>query len=233
MVVRRSYIIALLIVAVVGSVSAETESWLYGGFEYSKAFETTHSSGSVIHSTMDSVGANLSAFTFWNRGDIGLYTHDSFLLPRSGTISAAGQTYSADLTAYDSLYDLGIVVGPGFRRPLSKSATLYGGVGMHGMELLADKSLYISGVGTVQYSELAFNIGLGADAGIKVDLGTAVSFVWGVSAVYDPLNYTSISTSYSGSTAQRSSDYSFISVDSYVGFGRNFYRTGTSVGKPK
>lgn len=223
----------LLLVTASMSVFAETENWIYGGFEYSKAYETQQPGGIVVHSSMDSIGANLSGFTFWNRGNIGLYVHDSFLFPKSGTVTANGQTYSADLTTYDFLTEIGLIIGPGFRYTFGQAGALYGGLGLHGMEMVGRNSQYVSGYGTVDYSLSSFNIGVGTDVGLKVDLGSTVALVGGVSVVYDPINYTSTSSNYLGSTQQWSSNYSLVAVDPYLGIGINFYRSDTTVGKPK
>lgn len=232
--VNRIFTVALLLTTVFCfDAFAKSESWTYGGVEYSSAFENTGAGSAQTKSSLTSVGVNLTDFTFWNTSNIGLYLHDGFLFPVSESITGSSGTVQVDLSAYSYLVVTSIIVGPGIRYPLNHSVAILGGIGLHLLQLSGRSSLYQSGYGTIDTSILGWNLGLGADLGIKFDIGNVIFFAVGASAVYDPIDYTTINSNVYGTSSGWGVDYYLIGVDPFVCIGINIFQNMYTLGKPK
>jgi hypothetical protein len=224
---KRIEILVILVMFGIFSVYAQTESWISVGYEHGSFLETVSSSGVTLKSTMTSPGIDLSVYNFYNNSNTGLFVHDSFLFPKSGSFSDGVDTINVDFSVYDYLVQIGLIVGPGFRYPIDEKLNLYYGIGISFLQTsgsIEDTSYY--------YVLLAYNIGVGGNIGLKYDFSEAMYFDVGVIANYDFKNYTLVSSTYIDSEGW-ADNYSMLSVRPYVAIGFNFYKENTGIGKPK
>lgn len=223
---RISLFITLVIVGII-STYAQTESWMSIGYEHGNFLETVSSNGVSIKSTITSPGIQFSAYTFYNNSNSGIFIHDSFLFPKTGSISNDINTISVDFSVYDYLVQIGMILGPGFKLPIDEKLNLYYGIGISLLQTsgsIDDNSYY--------YILLAYNIGVGGNVGFKYDFSEAMYLDVGVIANYDFKNYTSVSSTY-GDAEGWANNYSMLSARPYVAIGFNFYKENSGIGKPK
>ena len=224
----------ILFLILIGNAIAESESWLSIGVEYGNFFEKTSSSGVTLDSYIGSPGMSLSDYTFWNKDNIGLFVHDSFLLPKDMTATINGATSNIDLSIYDLMIQTGLLIGPGVRYIICPNIAMHFGFGPNIIETSASYSKYNSYYNqTISYSMLSFDIGAGIDAGFKVDFGSVLYLDIGTLVIFDMINYTSISSSFGNASAWSDGNYSLISVQPYLCLGFNIYNSTVGFGKPK
>ena len=187
---KKLIAITVILIITQSFIFSETESWLFLGGEYSKFYETSSDGTTAATSTIDSVGINLSGFTFWNKSNIGFYRHSSFMFPRFGTISLFGETATVDLTEYDFLMSFSLIMGPGFKKNITKYFTFYSGVGVHLFNMSAFHQIEVY-EGTISFALTGFNVGLGGDLGMKLDINDInLNISIGTSFTYDFYNNT-------------------------------------------
>jgi hypothetical protein len=224
---KRIGIFVLVVILGSFSIYAQTESWMSIGYEHGNFLETLSSSGVSVKSTMTSPGVDLSVYNFFNNSNIGIFVHDSFLFPRSGSISDGVDTISVDFSVYDYIVQIGLIVGPGFRYQIDEKLSLYYGIGI---SLLQTSASYENT--STYYVLLAYNIGIGGNIGLKYDFSDGMYFDVGAIANYDFKNYTSVSSTYIDSEGW-ADNYSMISIRPYAAIGFNFYRENSGFGKLK
>lgn len=224
---KRLIIITTMIIFSVITIYAQTETWMSIGYEHGNFLETVSSGGVTIESTMTSPGIDLSVYNFYNNTSIGIFVHDSFLFPKSGSISNGVDTLSVDFSVYDYIVQIGLIVGPGFRYQIDEKLNLYYGIGI---SLLQTSASYENT--STYYVLLAYNIGIGGNIGLKYDFSDGMYFDVGAIANYDFKNYTSVSSTYIDSEGW-ADNYSMISIRPYAAIGFNFYRENSGFGKPK
>lgn len=128
---------------------------------------------------------------------------------------------------YDTISEIALILGPGFRLPIDDKMNLYYGIGISLMQLAG---MYENT--TSYYSILSYNLGIGGNVGLKYDFSDALYFDVGVIAHYDFKNYTIISSTYINGSSWND-NYMMVSFRPYVAMGFNFYRESTGFGKPK
>jgi len=231
---KKVSVALILCFVLIGNGIAESESWLSIGFEYGNFFEKSSNNGITINSYIGSPGISLSDYTFWNKDNIGLFVHDSFLFPKAMTSDINGVTAKIDLSIYDLMVQTGLIIGPGVRYNLDENTKIHFGIGPHFLETAASYSKYTAYYSqTISYSMISFNFGVGIDAGIKVDLGSVLYVDFGTLAVYDMVNYTSITSSFGNASSQSDGNYSMIALQPYLCLGFNFYNSNVTLGKLK
>jgi hypothetical protein len=229
----------LLLIFIIGLISlvgvfGETETWMSVGFESGNFFEHTSDSGILSDSYMSSPRMTLSSYTFWNKKNIGLFVHDSFLFPNAISTTINGITTDVDLGIYDTIMQLFIIIGPGFRYNFDKNLKLHYGIGFSFLETIANYSIYSSYYGgTISYNMAAFNFGIGSDVGLKYDISDSLYFDGGTIINYDFKNHTTISSSFGDASGWSNNNYRMISIRPYISFGFNFYKTNDGLGKLK
>lgn len=225
--IMSTFFFVLMVPLTVAAV--DRESWMYLGFESSFAQETN---SEATRATMDSVGINFSVFSFRDRNDFGFYVHDSFLFPQSGTLTHEGSTTKTDLGVYDFLASTEIILGPGYRHKISDSSSLVFGLGFHFMMMSGFYTKYIPYYGEISYSLFSYNMGVGGDLALKIDLTDVLFFIGGSSFAYDPYNFTSVTVN--GETASsRPAGYSYFAFHPFLAFGINLYQTAPAFGRPE
>lgn len=187
-----------------------TQSWSIIGFEQGNFWENTSlSDGSLVSTYMISIGVNITAYTFWDYNDIGLFVSDFFLFPLSQTISYDGQSITVSLDEYSLLMHLGLYMGPGFRIKMAEDVHLRFGIGPGYSQL--------TGIGDEVFVQ-AYNIGFGGDFGVTFDLSRKIFFDIGCKYGYDFLNHTSLTTPEIDSS-QWASDYSMFRIQPTISIG--------------
>jgi hypothetical protein len=175
---------------------------------------------------MDSPGLNFKAYAFWNKKDIGIFVHDSFLFPSTLESKSNGITTNVDLSIYDLILQVGLIIGPGFRHSFTNSLKLYYGFGFSFLQTTAMYNQLVS------YNMLAYNFGIGGDVGIKYDISDFIYFSIGSAMSYDFKNFTLIKTSYGNTSSWSDISYRMYSLRPYIGIGMNFYQKDINTGKP-
>jgi hypothetical protein len=237
---KKYLILAVLTLALGSTVSALTESWIGLGFGWGNLFETASDSGNTAKTYMGSPGINFEGYSFWNRKNIGLFYNMGFLFPQKSTLDINGVKTSVDLSVYDLLFQLDFILGPGFRVNLNDRFSLKFGAGFHYMQTVGKytQSVYTYGYRTnVSVSVLGFNLGIGADAGIKLDLTDVFYISTGAALAWDFASHTSVFTS--GASAEGwASNYFAFELRPYICLGINLWGEGWSAarrgfGKPE
>jgi len=213
-------------------VFSQTETWFSLGFEYGNFWESSSDGNDSIKGYIGSPGISLSVYTFWNKGDIGLFVHDIFAFPSKMTAELNGVKSDVDLSTYDFMMQVGIIIGPGFRYNITNDFKLHFGVGL---SFLLSSASYTGSTylySNVSYSILSYNLGIGGDVGIKYDITDMFYINIGSIIGYDLMNYTILSSSFS-STSTFAKNYSMIHLRPYICIGFNLYRENNNIGKPR
>ena len=227
----NGYVLVLL-VGIGTSVYSLSETWFSFGFEYGNFFENSSDAGNTAQSYMGSPGINLNAYQFWNGMNVGLFVHDIFAFPKNGTTEINGKKFETDFSVYDFIMQVGIIIGPGFRYSFNDKLKLQFGIGFSFLETAASYSEYSYYYGTLSYSVLAFNFGIGGDIGIKYDITDIFYINIGSILSIDFANHTSIDSSI-GSVSDWAKNYSMFHLRPYICIGFNWYRETDNLGKPK
>jgi hypothetical protein len=195
------------------SLFALTEKWAGLGFEWGNFFEKD---GEYISSP----GVDLSVYSFDDRKNIGTFVRASFLFPPNTDNFGLSQ---------------GMMMGVAFRLPVNKWLNIHAGLAPQFM--LMSESSTDDGDNPLSYSSLSFDLGVGADAGIKFDITDIIFINAGIGLSYSFSNYTS-KTSVRRDGSERktiegwAADYARFSVRPYFTFGLNYYWAVTGYGKP-
>jgi len=208
---KKLIIVGLMLLS--SSLFALTEKWAAFGFEWGNFFEND---GAYISSP----GINLSVYSFDDRKNIGTFTRASFLYP---------------INADDSFSQMGMMMGVAFRLPVSKRLNIHAG--------LAPQFIAMFGSSTdesenpLSHSSMSFDLGLGADAGIKFDITDVLFINAGIELSYSFANYSSkTSVRRDGSewtnTEGWAKDYAQFGARPYFTLGWNYYWATTGYGKP-
>jgi hypothetical protein len=220
---KKIVTMCIVLFCIVGSVFSATENWASGGYETGRFFES-NSDGSF--STMQSQGIGVSVFAFSKGSDSGIYVHDSFLVPLTGTKKQNGITTEIDYSDFDFISQVGIVIGPGFRYSISDQIHTYCGLGFSITQLAG----YYENTTDV-YSILGYTFGVGGEIGMKIDISDVFYLSVGAVGTYEFRNYTSIST-LSESVSGWEDDYALFSARPYIMMGFNSFRNTDTLGKP-
>ena len=225
----------LLLVMVIGintAVFSLTESWLSIGFEYGNFWESSSDGRDYVKGYIGSPGISLSAYSFWNGKNVGIFVHDIFAFPSKMTAEINGVKTKVDLSVYDFMMQLGMVIGPGFRVHISDNFKLHFGVGFSFLLNYATytRSTYL--YNNVSFSLFAVNIGIGGDIGAKYDFTDIFYLNIGSVVTFDFVNYTSTGSSFSSVSAW-AKNYFMFGLRPYICIGFNFYRDSDNLGKPK
>jgi len=220
---KKAFLVFILIAGISTVAFSLTETWTSFGFEYGNFFESSSNGDNTAKSYLASPGINLNVYSFWGGRDIGLFIHDIFAFPQKGTLEINGNKTDVDLSVYDLIMQVGIIIGPGFRYSISDKLKLQFGIGLSFMEMAGIYS---------RYSLLSFNFGIGGDIAIKYDLTDTFFLSIGSVLTLDFLNHTSIFTSY-GNASGWGKNYSMFGLRPYICIGFNTYKNDDNLGKPK
>jgi hypothetical protein len=219
----KKYFVLVLLVGIGPTVYSLSETWVSFGFEYGNFFEKSYDVINTAKSYISSPAINLNVYQFYNGTNTGLFIHDIFAFPKSGTIVLNGKKDKVDFSAYDFIMQVGIVIGPGFRYSFSNKLKLQFGIGFSALETTSFYSAYNSSYGTIDYSRISFNFGIGGDIGLKYDITNTFFVNIGSILGYDFASFTSLDSS-KESTAVWASNYSMLHLRPYFTIGFNLIR---------
>jgi hypothetical protein len=223
-------IIFFTLVTVIGisPLFSQEETWFSKGFEFGNSIERTNSGTTYIAAP----GFILNAYSFYNKKDFGWFIHYSFLFP---TFTSG----DGNIRDYELQWEF--IIGPGFRHSFNENLKFRCGAGIDWMPIFATYNEKIYG-DSVDFSKLASNIGVGADAGIKFDITDFLYINGGLRVSYMFYNYTLISSEQRVSndeTTRRQiydgsiNGYGMFAIKPYIGIGYNSYQEKAKRGKPK
>jgi hypothetical protein len=218
------FLAAVFVVAGAETQTIEQESWTMMAFEFGNMLEFSKDSEPEY---FGAPGFNMSVYGFNDRKPVGFFVHYGLLFPVVSTLE--------HIRDYDMQVDM--LVGPVLRFPPRGNLTLYCGAGF---DLVVTSGSHSEG--DIWYSRSAFDLGIGADIGLKYDITDAVHIQGGMVVSYMFFNNTSSS---SRETTGRITTITSISDDNiegygqfgakpYIGIGFSSYSVTTSrYGKPE
>lgn len=217
----KKIIILLLLTTLCSNVFAKDQSWLTMGLEFSQGYETVDYEGTEITGEVESKGINISAYSFSNDSDLGIFIKGSILEPQEMTVASEGQSVKVDLDIYDTLFSVGITAGPAFKSHITDNTSIFGGAGLH-MFILSGNFEEKIGYDTFSYSYRVLNLGIGADLGLKYTINNFIFLSAGCSASYDIESNTEVSYEYGSESETQdewADDYSYLSFNPFLSIG--------------
>jgi hypothetical protein len=237
--VKKLVIMAILAAGLSLKVFPLTENLMAFGFGWEHFFESSAADGQRAKAYLSAPGIAFNSYGFWNKGNVGIFTGMAFLFPDKGSIDADGIRADVDLSVYDTLFQFNLTIGPGFRVNLNKNILLQFGLGLNYMQTTGSYTKYVAGYSNkIGYTMLAFNLGLGGDAGIKFDITDSFFLCTGSTLSYDFANHTAVYSSF-GNASGWAGNYSMIGIRPYICIGINSWSDGSFLngksgfGKPK
>ncbi|GHV88697.1 hypothetical protein AGMMS50267_10570 [Spirochaetia bacterium] len=186
------------------------------------ANETSLSAGFVFGNTFvfdpdndnsyfGSPGAAFDGYSFWNHKNVGIFYHGSFAFP---VVGDGGSTPLHDIQ-WEGIF------GPAFRIRFTDKVSLQTSIGI-GTSGLLD---FYKQDGN-DYFRAIFNFGVGADAGLKFDIGDKFFIKGGANVMWSFLGGSvAHETSRNGDWSRdwNPKGYSTLAVNPYITFGLNIY----------
>ncbi|GHT56832.1 hypothetical protein FACS1894109_07090 [Spirochaetia bacterium] len=176
------------------------------GFEFGNTIEH---GGNADNSYFGSPGMSFEHYSFRDDKNFGRFSHGSFTVPVIG----------------DDTYDFqwGFLSGPAFRVRFTDRLTLHTGLGFGASGLFAwyDEA-------DADYFKSAFNFGVGADAGLKIDITDTFFIKGGVNVTWSFLGITNVrendrSHGGRGETNKNPWGHWTLNANPYISFGVNLY----------
>ena len=227
---KQSVFLVLLFVGINVTAFSLQETWFSTGFEFGSSIESSSDNGSAY---IGAPGFNLNAYSFWDKRNIGMLLHYSFLFPVIAGLDG-------DVKDYD--VQMEFIIGPGFRYNITEKLKLQFGMGFDWMIVAATYNTKDTAGESMDFSKSAFNLGIGGDIGFKYDITDFFYINGGVTVSYMFYNntwlYSSQKTSNDEETRRRIYDdnikgYSMFGIKPYICIGFNYYQEKVVWGKPK
>jgi hypothetical protein len=237
---KKFLVLVVLAISMRPAIFSLSESWTGLGFEWGNFFENVSKDGNTAKTYMSSPGGTLNGYTFWNRGNIGLFSIMAFLFPNKSTLDINGVKTSVDLSVYDILFQFNAIIGPGFRYNVNDKLALQFGVGLNYMQTVGSytNTIFVAGyTEKVGFTLLAFNLGIGGDIGMKLDITDTIFVSVGSTLSFDFASHTFVFSSYRN-TSGWASGYSLFGIRPYLCIGFNSWAEEPGpfkgkLGKPK
>jgi len=189
------------------------ESWISLGFEYGNFFDSYTERENTIKSYMGSPGINFGGYQFLNGRKIGIFIHDLFAFPVIVSEKTNGVTTKNDFSNYDFNFQVGMIIGPGFRYDINERLKFKYAAGLGFVLTASEYTKYTPGYKDDIHTMLAWNFGIGGDAGLKFDITRTVFLTAGSIFTFDFARYISMETPYG----------------EFSGWARNFYMVGINL----
>jgi hypothetical protein len=220
---RFVLVIGILICGTLAAFALE-ETWMSMGFEFGNSVEHYDDKTTYIGSP----GFNFNAYGFFDKKDVGLFFHYGFLVP----VAASGD---GDIEDYG--FQMDFLVGPGFRYSFNDNLKLQFGIGVDWIPIFSGYTK-----DDKDYTGLLYNLGIGADVGIKYDMTDFFYLSGGVTLSYMFYNHTTLysyKTTSNNETIQTQEidknikGYGMFTAKPYIAIGFNYYQEKAVRGKPK
>jgi hypothetical protein len=216
-------VIGILICGTLAAFGLE-ETWLSVGFEFGNSIEHYDDKTTYIGSP----GFNFNGYGFVDKRNVGIFFHYGFLAPVVTTGDGAIEDYG---------FQMDFLLGPGFRYSFNDNLKLQFGIGVDWGPIFSDYTK-----DDKDYARLLYNLGIGADVGIKYDITDFFYLSGGVTLSYMFYNHTTLysyeKVSNSETTQKREIDesikgYGMFTAKPYIAIGFNYYQEKRVRGKPK
>jgi len=164
-------------------VSIHSEGWLRIGFEFGNFFEWEVSDGIVERSYTGSPGINYSSYSFFNKSNVGLFSSGFFGFP---VLNSATNNFSN----FDFTFQVGLILGVGFRRELSERFTFHSGIGLNFMNSFFAFTEYFPDFDkSAECTLITYTFGIGGDVGFKFTINNTMFLSFGSIFTYDFARY--------------------------------------------
>ena len=198
------------------------ESWALLGFEYGNFFESYSDKGSTIESYTGSPGINFGGYRFWEGENLGIFIRGLVAFPVVSVTETNGISKKTGISDYVLRFQVGMLIGPGFRYALDERINLKCAVGV-GFLLSTDwYTEYIPAYGDAAHSKQSWSLGIGGDLGVKFDITDTVFITAGSVFTYDFAGHIDMETPY-GSSSGWAKDYYMFGIRPYIAAGINLY----------
>jgi len=213
---KRTVFILIFITGMTFSLPAET--WLYLGFEYGNLFDTYLEQEETVSSYMSSLGLNLGGYVFFDEKNTGLFIHNFFAVPVTGYKEINGVSKDNE---YDNPFQIGLILGPGFRYNFTENFVLKGAIGLNLLMSWLNYSGYIPTYGDILYETFRCDFGVGGDIGLKINLTRDFFLNFGSIFTFDFFRYIIMDTSFKKRSMGRMEDFYMFEVRPYITVGFN------------
>jgi len=188
------------------------ETWFSLGYQQAFSVDTYKDDGVATETYTVSRGANISAYRFFT-DNVGIFVHGSLLFPSSGWVFNNDGLSPVDFNGYAINNQIGLILGAAFKFDITDDFNSYFGIGL---DYLYASATY-SGLGNVSYDRMQSSLGIGADAGVKVDLADRFFVKVGSTFTFDFARHTTLDT-YNG----------VATGDSFSGWDKGFLMLGAN-----
>jgi len=214
---KKAIFILFFITAInISAFSLTSEAWLYFGFEYGNFFDSYTEQNEKVHSYMGSPGLNFGGYRFFNKKNYGVFVHDFFAVPVNGYKEINGVSKDND---YDYAFQIGMIIGPGFRYNFSENFTLKWAAGFSLLMTWFGYDGYLWTYGDVFYDVFSVNYGIGGDIGFKWNITKTFFINAGSIFTFDFLRYIIMDTSFNKKADGWEKDFFMLAVRPYITIG--------------
>lgn len=219
----KRLLVAAVAILGVATQAAGRENWFLVGAQTAHFLETASTGSELVFTYMHSPGFTMSSYGFEDGEAVGLFSHSSYLFPQWLSTSLAGGATITDLSFFDLLNQISVILGPGFRTELSETTTLHYGIGVHAMLFAGLATFYNPNWGSTSLTFLAPSFGVGGDIGVKLYLTDRLFLDVGATASIDFLCYVDVSGAGYSVSGFSGPGYSLWSLRPYLGFGMDLH----------
>jgi hypothetical protein len=219
---KKAVLFSILITGINLSVfSLTSESWLYFGFEYGNLFDSYSEQGDTVYSYMGSPGLNFGGYRFFNGKNNGVFAHGFFAVPVKGFKEIKNVSKDINFNDYDSPFQVGMIIGPGFRYNFTEDFSFKGAVGVNLLMSWLDYPGYIPTYGDVLYETFRCDGGIGGDIGLKGNITKTFFLNIGSIFTFDFLRFMIMDTSFNKRSMGRIKDFYMFGIRPYITVGFN------------
>jgi hypothetical protein len=202
--------------------SLTDETWVYLGFEYGNLFDT-YWKEQRVSTYMGSPGFDFGFYRFFNsKNNIGLFMHDWFAIPVKGFKEI--NNVSTDINFDEFYFQVGMIVGPGFKYNLSEDFAFKYAVGLSFLLSFFDYKDYLPTYGDVLYSTIRCDWGIGTDVGFRGNITKTFFLNFGSIFTIDFLRTIRMRTSFDKISIGIAKGFFMFSARPYITVGFNIIR---------
>lgn len=209
------------------NVFCDSERWISIGGELGNHFEFSNNNGSDYSAYMMSPGAAINSYIFFDEFDLGIFAFAGILFPIKSAATMDGVTQENGLSIYDFIMQFSVLAGPIFRIHLSDMLKLYIGIGIGYINLFGNGSIEIQNIGNVPFTVDGRTLNVGANIGLKINIGEIFYMNAGSLVCYNLLGNISLQTEYgniNGALGGNGNDWKMIEISPYLCVGRTITR---------
>jgi hypothetical protein len=180
--------------------------------------------GDTVYAFMGSPGVDFGGYRFLDKKNIGIFIHDFFAMPATGFREIGNVATDIDFKGYDFRFQIGMIIGPGFRYNITEDFTLKGAIGLNFLISELDYKGYLPLYGDVLYETLRCDWGIGGDIGFKGNITKTFFMNFGSIFTFDFLRFMVMDTSFNKKSAGRVKEFFMFGARPYITVGFNIIR---------